>query len=188
MPPRTHAREVAHLRAGLRRGDALAANNLAVSYRMAGNWRRAYFWWRRAAGPHSGDAWLEVGFCLQYGLGVRRDLNRAIRAYRSAARTYYTTANGREEALYHLAVALLDRGRPSDLPAVRDCLESAAADGDYPQAVALLAGLDSRAAVVACRCRRFLRRRFGGKQQCVIHRMPGRDRSHNRLPTTGGRT
>lgn len=101
---------IRRLRDKLRLGDATASNNVAAAYRELGNFRRAFQWWRRTAGPHDGDAWLEVGYCLQYGIGTRRDPTAAMRAYRRAIRTYYTTEYGCEEAQYHLAVALLDRG------------------------------------------------------------------------------
>jgi TPR repeat protein len=133
-----HRVAIRELRNKLRLGDPTASNNIAATYRELGNFRRAFYWWRRTAGPQDGDAWLEVGYCLQYGIGTRRDPTAAIRAYRRAIRTYYTTEYGCEEAQYHLAVALLDRGDMRSRRDVKRLLSRAAEDGDYPQAAALL--------------------------------------------------
>ena len=160
------------LRNKLRLGDATASNNIAVTYRKLGNFRRAFQWWRRTAGPHDGDAWLEVGYCLQYGIGTRRDPTGAIRAYRRAIRTYYTTAYACEEARYHLAVALLDRGEVRHRREARGLLARAAKDGDYPQATDLLEQVGEESPLRICRCRRGLARRLGGKAHCPLHRRP----------------
>jgi hypothetical protein len=55
------------VKSALRRGDPTASNNIAAQYRELGDLRRAFQWWKRTAGPSDGDAWLEVGYCLQYG-------------------------------------------------------------------------------------------------------------------------
>ena|SRR5207247_9255198 len=75
--------ELSKLKAALRGGDSTAANNLAATYRQLGNRRRSFHWWKRAAETRGGDdAWLEVGYCCQYGIGVRRDGSIAISSYR----------------------------------------------------------------------------------------------------------
>jgi TPR repeat protein len=133
-----HRVAIRKLRNKLRLGDTTASNNIAATYRELGNVRRAFQWWRRTAGPQDGDAWLEVGYCLQYGIGTRRDPTAAIRAYRRAIRTYDTTMYGCEEAQYHLAVALLDRGAMRYRREAERLLSRAARDGDYPEAADLL--------------------------------------------------
>jgi TPR repeat protein len=163
---------IRRLRSKLRLGDSIASNNIAATYRELGNFRRAFQWWRRTAGPHDGDAWLEVGYCLQYGIGIRRDRIAAIRAYRRTIRTYYTTAYGCEEAQYHLAVALLDRGDVRYRREVQGLLTLAAKDGDYPQATDLLEQVGEKSPLRICRCRRGLSRRLGGKTHCPLHRRP----------------
>jgi TPR repeat protein len=154
----------------LRGGSGVAAANIAVTYREWGNFRQAFRWWRRTAGPHNGDAWLEVGYGLQYGIGTRRDRAAAVRAYRQAIKTYYTTEFGREEAQYHLAVALLDRRALRDREEAVRLLNQAAEDGNYPQATDLLRQLNGGETFRICRCRRQLARRLGGKDQCSLHR------------------
>src|SRR5215510_3728948 len=132
-----HRVAIRKLRNKLRLGDPTASNNIAATYRELGDFRRAFQRWRRTAGPNDGDAWLEVGYCLQYGMGTRRDPPAAIRAYRRAVRTYYTTEHGCEEAQYHLAVALLDRSDTRYRREIERLLTRAAADGDYPAAADL---------------------------------------------------
>src|SRR5438067_2274767 len=61
--------ELSKLKAALRGGDSSAAHNLAATYRQLGNRRRSFHWWRRASETRGGDdAWLEVGYCRQYGM------------------------------------------------------------------------------------------------------------------------
>lgn len=157
------------LKAELRRGSSIASNNIAVTYRELGNFRRAFHWWKRTAGPQDGDAWLEVGYCLHYGVGTRRDRTAAIRAYRRATSVDCTTTEfGEEEAQYHLAVALLDRSA-RDRREPERLLRQAAEDGDYPQATDLLRQLHENRPLRICRCRRALPRRLGGKAHCELH-------------------
>lgn len=169
-------RAIQRLKMELRGGSSVASNNIAATYRQLGNFRQAFQWWRRTAGPHDGDAWLEVGYCFQYGIGTRRDPAAAARSYRQAIKTYYTTEFGQEEAQYHLAVALIDRGARRDRQEAVRLLNHAAEDGDYPQATDLLRQLSDHGPLRICRCRRELARRFGGKAQCTLHR----DRSRSR--------
>jgi TPR repeat protein len=141
-----------------------------MSDRELGNARRAFHWWRRAAIRDNGDAWLEVGFCLQYGIGTRRDAAAAIKAYRRAIANDHTTEYGCEEAQYHLAIALLDRGDLGSRREVERLLKTASEDGDYPRAAALLVQLREQQPLRMCRCRRGLARRLGGKAHCLVHR------------------
>ena len=157
------------LKKQLRLGSQTAANNIAATYRELGNPRLAFQWWRRIAGPHDGDAWLEVGYCLQYGVGTRRNAAAAIRAYRRAITSDHTTRYGCEEAQYHLAIALVDRSFVRSRREVERLLHLAAADGDYPRATELLAQLGKKRPLHICRCRRGLARRLGGKIHCPLH-------------------
>jgi TPR repeat protein len=151
--------------------DPIAANNIAATYReLGGNARRAFHWWRQAAIPDNGDAWLEVGFCLQYGIGTRRNAAAAIKAYRRAIANDQTTEYGCEAAQYHLALALLDRGDLGSRREVERLLKAASGDGDYPRAAALLVQLRDQQPLRMCRCRRGLARRLGGKAHCLRHR------------------
>ena len=163
---------IQRLKKQLRLGSPTAENNIAATYRELGNRRLAFHWWRGTAGPHNGDAWLEVGYCLQYGVGTRRNAAAAIRAYRRAIASDHTTEYGCEEAQYHLAVALVDRRFQRSRREVERLLNVAAEDGDYPQATELLAQLGKKPLRI-CRCRRALARRLGGKTHCLLHRGVG---------------
>ena len=162
--------ELSKLKAALRGGDSSAAHNLAATYRQLGNRRRSFHWWRRASETRGGDdAWLEVGYCRQYGIGVRRDVSIAISSYRKAIQRYYVSDYDREEARYHLAIALLDRdGGSIARQKAAQLLREAAADGDYPQAADLLRQLSNDGQLRVCRCRRHLRASLG-RAHCRLH-------------------
>lgn len=168
--------------------EAVRINNIAATYRMAGNRRRAFEWWQRAAArrvyfsaavrllsglpriARDGSALLELGYCYQYGIGVRQDDLAARRAYRAAARSRWICEYSREEALYHLAVAILDlRDGQRDRRRAAELLRQAAADGDYPQASKLLKCLERGEMLSPCRCRRGLRPSLGRQAQCALH-------------------
>jgi tetratricopeptide (TPR) repeat protein len=170
--PARYRTEIARLRKLLQfGGDVLIPTNIAAIYRMAGNRRRAFEWWQRAAAVQDdGSASLELGYCFQYAIGVRRDELAACKAYRAAVRSQWIDDYSRQEALYHLAVAYLDidngqRGRCRAAKLLRE----ATADGDYPQAADLLDRLERDGPLSVCRCRRGLRRSLGGKAQCALH-------------------
>jgi len=165
--------EIARLKKKLQStGLEIHVANIAASYRMAGNRRRAFHWWKRAAGEpwKDGSALMELGYCYQYGIGVRRDADAACAAYRSAIRSKRIDEYSREEALYHLAIAHLDLdAAPRGRRRAAKLLREAASDGDYPQAAALLAHLETHEPLSVCRCGRGLGRKFGGKAQCPLH-------------------
>src|ERR1017187_3741352 len=91
------------------RGDTTAMSNIAAAYRILENFRLAARWYRRASEHRDGDALTEWGYCLQHGVGIRRDDRAAERAYRAAIRSKWITDYCREEAMYHLTVLLLSR-------------------------------------------------------------------------------
>jgi len=168
-----YSREIAGLKKKLRKFPAsFLVYNIAATYRIAGSRRRAFEWWRRAAAKpwRDGSAAMELGYCYQYGIGVRQDSHAACLAYRAAVRSRFIDEYSREEALYHLAVAYLDldggaRGRRN----ATKLLNLAAKDGDYPQASVLLDSVKNLELLSICRCRRFLKRSLGGKKNCPIH-------------------
>ena len=88
------------------RGDSTAMSNVAAAYRILGNLKLAARWYKRAAEQGDGDAMTDWGYCLQHGVGVRRDERSAELAYRSAIACKWITDFSREEAMYHLAVLL----------------------------------------------------------------------------------
>jgi len=150
------------------RGDSIDMSNVAAAYRILENFRLSARWYRRAAEHGDGDSMTDWGYCLQHGVGVRRDERSAEQAYRSAIACKWITELGREEAMYHLAVHLLGRRSASSRRAAVKLLRVANADGDYPQAQALLRTVKSADLQNVCTCRRHLRPRLA-KRHCHLH-------------------
>jgi len=162
-----------------------AATNIATVYRDDGDLRRAFQWLRRAASTGSGDATADMGYWLYYGIGVRRDVAKARSAFHRAAQSRDISDFDREEALYLLAVAHLDRSGLQNRAQARALLTRANADGDYPEAGALVAQLDLETEPVPCRCRRGLDRHVRGQAPCDVHRPR---LANQRLQQTAART
>jgi TPR repeat protein len=164
---------IAQLTATAKAGDPMAASNVSAEYRIIGRPRLAFRWWKKAADLGDGDAWLEVGYCYHHGIGTRRDLGAAAKAYDTAIRGQAITDYGLEEAMYHRAVLLLqsDGSRWSRANASK-LLRQASEDGDYSQARALFTSIKSGERVQPCCCRRGLKRSLGGSAYCRLHRDP----------------
>ena len=155
--------EIDRLKIRLRAGDPVAMNNLAATYRELGNRRCSFYWWTRAATQSDGGAFLELGYCYYYGIGVRRNYTLAVTNYRKAIRSTFINEYDREEARYHLAITLLDTGNNASVRRrATELLQDAAIDDDYPEAADLLRQLSSLDKLNVCRCRRGLLRALGG--------------------------
>ncbi len=150
------------------RGDSDAMYNVAASYRILGKYRLAARWYKKAADQGDGDAMTDWGYYLQHGVGVARDERLAERVYRSAIGCKRITDFSREEAMYHLAVLLLGRKSIASRRAAVKLLRVASADGDYPQAEALLLVVRSADVRSVCICRRHLRPRLA-RRHCPLH-------------------
>jgi TPR repeat protein len=124
-------------------------------------------WFRKAAKKHDGEGLLETGLCYQFGVGARKNLRAAERAYREAISNRWISESGREEAMFFLATALLNNGRgmPIEAPYL---LRRANVEHDYPQAGALLKALGSENWRRACLCRRDQPIQFAATQ-CPVH-------------------
>lgn len=86
---------------------------LIISLRLIESWATGgerFIGGRKRLVSQDGDAYLEVGYCLHYGVGVRKNVRAAITSYRKVLAAYYITEYAREEAQYHLAITLLDSG------------------------------------------------------------------------------
>jgi TPR repeat protein len=143
-------------------------SNVAAAYRILENFRLAARWYERAAEHGDGDALTEWGYYLQHGVGTRKDEMAAERAYRAAIASQWITDYAREEAMYHLAVLLLSRRSARSRRAAAELLRVASADGDYPQAEALLHVVKSADGRALCVCRRHLRPRLA-RRHCPLH-------------------
>ena len=146
----------------------MGMSNVAAAYRILGKFRLAARWYKRAAEHGDGDALTEWGYCLQHGVGTRKDEMAAERAYRAAIASKWITDYAREEAMYHLAVLLLGRPSASSRRAAVNLLRAANVDEDYPQAEAFLRTTGSADARYFCICRRHLRPRLA-KRHCPLH-------------------
>jgi TPR repeat protein len=154
-------------RRSARQGSITAATNIATIYRDDGKFRLAHQWLLRATNMGDGDAAVTAGYGYLYGIGARKDLVSARRMFRRAVRATDTSPYGREEALYHLAIASIDGGnRRRAIP----LLEQANKDGDYPEAEWLLSQIRARNELTPCRCRRHLNKYLRGHANCPQHR------------------
>lgn len=161
-------------RRAVAQGETIALFNLAAEYLRQGNLRLAHRWFLRAARTGDGDAAVDAGYNYLYGIGVRRDLRAARRMLQKGLRSTFISQMGREEALYHLAVAEVDNGSPRlAVPLLR----KANKDGDYPEAASLLAQIRSKATPMPCRCRRALNKHLRGHAKCPQHPINDRSRA-----------
>ena len=150
------------------RGSSTAMMNVAAAYRILGNWRLTFRWFKKAADVGDGDALAEVGYCFQYGLGTQKDPRSAQRAYRAAIASHHITQFAREEAMYNLAVLLLSSRSSTGRHAARVLLRRANADRDYHQAEVLLQSFRPGNVRRICTCRRGLMRRLA-TLKCPLH-------------------
>jgi TPR repeat protein len=159
------------------RGDSVAMSNIAAAYRILERFKLAARWYKKAAEQGDGEGMTEWGYCLQHGVGVRRDEAAAEQAYRSAIASEWIMDFSREEAMYHLAVILLGRQTTTSRRAAVKLLRVANTDGDFPQAEALLRDVRSQNIKDICACRRHLRPRLA-KRHCPLHG-PGKGKKHS---------
>ncbi len=150
--------------------ESTAAHNIATVHRDLGDLRLAFRWYQKAANTGvDGDAFVDIGYCLYYGIGVRSHKSKALAAFRLACRSKFIIEFGREEAFYHLAVASLDRTGGQNKQRTRKLLLRANVDDDYHEARELLAQLNEKNIPVPCRCRRRLNRSILGQAACALH-------------------
>ena len=84
-------------RRAFRSGNSIGAYNLATIYRDAGDFRSAFRWWQRAADLKDGDAMVDVAYCYQYGVGVRKSIAAARKQYRRAIASRDISPVGRRQ-------------------------------------------------------------------------------------------
>ncbi len=150
------------------KGDMAAMSNVAAAYRIIENFKLSARWHKKAAEKGNGDDMVDWGYCLQHVIGVRKDEKAAERAYRSAIAFECITEYGREDAMYQLAVLLLNQHSAASRRAAKRLLRRANKDGDYPEAEALLQLIENGEVQNVCICRRHLRPRLA-KRHCPRH-------------------
>jgi TPR repeat protein len=149
-----------------RLGSSMAATCAATVYRDARKPRLAFHWWRRSAAMDDGDAMADVGYCYQYGIGVRRNSRAATKAFKQAIKSRCITEFGREAAMYYLALLHVDGGRAR---LAVPLLKRADKDHDFPEASSVLRQIRAQTPVIACRCRRYVNKSLLGHTKCPMH-------------------
>ncbi len=86
-----------------RRGSHAAAANIAILYREKGRIRTMFSWYQRVALAGDGSAQLDMAKCYLNGMGVRKDVQAALRCLAVASTSEYITECEREEAQALLA-------------------------------------------------------------------------------------
>jgi TPR repeat protein len=81
-----------------RQGSHAAASNIAILYRERGKTRTMFQWFARVAQAGDGSARLEMAKCYLSGVGVRKDVQAALRCLAIAKSSDYITEFEREEA------------------------------------------------------------------------------------------
>ncbi len=81
-----------------RRGSHAAANNIAILYREQGKPKLMFRWFERVARAGDGSAQLDMAKCYLNGIGVRKNLQAAMRCLAVAKDSFYITEFEREEA------------------------------------------------------------------------------------------
>ncbi len=79
-------------------GNSSSASNIATIYRDAGDSRKEFEWYCRAADLGDGDADLEVAIRLLSGKGVRRNVQLAIKRLKSVQKVENTSEAARDIA------------------------------------------------------------------------------------------
>ena len=87
-------------------GEAEAQHDIATLYAsgklVAADFKRAVFWFSKAASQNVANANYNLGVMFQQGLGVRKDVNKALGWYEKAAEL------GHPEAMYNLGIAYIE--------------------------------------------------------------------------------
>jgi len=120
-------------------GSSGDANNIAITYRQAGNLRQAVRWFRIAVAAGDDDDLVQLGIHFYWGKGVRRDHAAAVSFFRRASKAKRIGEDERNDAFFYLGNAYLEgNGVKRSLPMARRCFERANKDNDHPAAERLL--------------------------------------------------
>lgn len=94
---KTHAMRL-YLRAWRLEPGQVAANNIAILHRKAGNHRQMFHWFRRAVKLGDHDCYLDLARCYRDGLGVPKSLPLAVRCLVKVLRADFVFDHTTEEA------------------------------------------------------------------------------------------
>jgi hypothetical protein len=122
-----------------RQADATAAYDLAVMHREDGNYRGAVLWFRNSVALDDESAHLQLGIHYYWGIGVRKNHNEAVRAFRKTVQARFIAEVERDDAFFYLAIAHLEgNGVRQSLRTATKLLKRANIDNDHPAARLLL--------------------------------------------------
>ena len=140
------AEAVLWLRKAFRAGEAIAAHNLAITYREIGKLRMAVKWFQESADAGDDDARIQLGIHYYWGKGVRKNSKAAVRCFRQAIRGKNLSGYGRDDAFYCLGLGYLEgAGVKRSMRVAVKLFEQANVDGDHPAARKMLRILETRA-------------------------------------------
>ncbi len=94
---KTHAMRL-YLRAWRLEPGQVAANNIAILHREAGNHHQMFQWFRRAVKVGDHDCYLDLAKCYRDGLGVPKSLPFAVRCLEAALRADFIFDHTADEA------------------------------------------------------------------------------------------
>jgi TPR repeat protein len=105
------------LERAFRAGEDIAANNLAITHRQKGNFKKAVQWFRKAVASRDDDALTQLGVHYYWGKGVRTNPSAAVRCFRKATKGKNICEAGRDDAFFYLGIAYLEgKGVPASIP------------------------------------------------------------------------
>jgi TPR repeat protein len=127
------------LERAFRAGESCAANNIAITHRQNGDFKKAVQWFRKSVASGDDDALIQLGIHYYWGKGVRRNPTAAVRCFRKAAKGKNICELGRDNAFFYLGIAYLEgKGVKSSIPKARKLFQRANVDNDHPAAHSVL--------------------------------------------------
>jgi hypothetical protein len=127
------------LERAFRAGDSCAANNIAITHRQNGDFKKAVQWFRKSIASGDDDAFIQLGIHHYWGKGVRKDPIAAVRCFRKAAKGKNICEAGMDDAFFYLGIAHLEgKGVKASIPTARKLLQRANIDNDHPAAHSVL--------------------------------------------------
>ncbi len=126
------------LELAIQQDSAMAAHNLGCIYRDFGKLKKAYRYYKKAAKMGDTNAYLTMGLCLYFGIGIKSNVHKAATCLKTLIQTdpKSTYQRSRENAYYWLAIIRLKHTAKTNV--ARKMLEIANADDDHEQANDLL--------------------------------------------------
>jgi len=132
------------LRKAFHAGETYAGQNIAITYREIGDFRKAFKWFRKSADAGDGDALIQLGIHYYWGKGVRKNAKAAVRCFRMASKAKNISEGGRDDAFFFLGVAYSEgEGVRTSIPSARKLFKRANVDNDYPAARKMLLQLEA---------------------------------------------